>query len=159
MSAHVEELLVPYLRGELETVERARVETHLADCADCRQARTDFERLAGDLARVAVPGVHWGAYRAELRDKLEQRAGRRRARWTWQWLPIPVAVAAGLTAVMLYVGLPGQGGRDDMAAVDDAMLASRLDLVKRLDMVEQLDMLEDFEVISRLDRLKPRADG
>ena len=155
MSAHVEELLVPYLRGELEPVERAQVDTHLADCADCRQARTDFERLSADLARTPVPAVHWGAYRAQLHNKLEQRAGRRRRGWTW--LPVPVAVAAGLAALVLYLGLPGQGGRDDTP--DEAMLAGRIDLINRLDMVQQLDMLEDFEVISRLDRLPPRADG
>ena len=157
MTAHVEDLLMPYLRGELEGAERARVEAHLGDCAACRQARGDFERLAVVLARAPAPAVHWGAYRAELRDKLEHR-GRGR-RWRWSWIPVPVTLAAGLAAVLLYVGLPGQNGREEMTVAEETMLAGRIDLIKRLDMVQQLDLLEDFEVISRLDRIRPGADG
>lgn len=156
MTAHVEDLLVPYVRGELEGAERARVETHLGACAACRQARAEVERLAAVLARAPAPPVHWGAYRAELRDKLAQR-GRRR--WRWSWMPVPMALATGLAAVLLYVGLPGQNGREEMAAAEETILAARIDLIKRLDMVQQLDLLEDFEVISRLDRIRPGADG
>ena len=149
---HVEERLVSYLRGELEAAERAAIEAHLAACPVCRQALADFQRLAADLARLPAPAVHWGAYRADLRNKLERRERPRRSRWIW--LPVPAAaLAAGLAALFLYLGPYGQEGRDELATADQAQLATHLDVIARLDMVQQLDLLEDFEVISRLDDL------
>ena len=59
-----------------------------------------------------------------------------------------------LVAVLAWVGLPGRQGADP-ALLENAILASRLDLIVQLDVVQQLDVLEDFDVISRLDRLTP----
>ena len=164
MSApHVEERLVLLVRGELEAGERHEVEAHLAGCAECRTVRDDFERLAAALARPAAPAVHWGAYRAELRDKLEGRAPRRPARgWAWCLRPMSMALAAGLVAVMIYVGGPGFGGRgggNGEADIEDSILASRIDLLSRLDLVQRLDLLEDLDVIGHLDGREPRREG
>jgi len=49
---HVDELLVDHLRGELDSPERARVDAHLAECAQCRAAREGFARLMTALART-----------------------------------------------------------------------------------------------------------
>jgi len=67
--AHVDELLVDHLRGDLEGPERARVDAHLAACAECRASREGFARIVAALADTAPPAppIHWGAYRAELR--------------------------------------------------------------------------------------------
>ncbi|OGL16847.1 MAG: hypothetical protein A3K12_03840 [Candidatus Rokubacteria bacterium RIFCSPLOWO2_12_FULL_71_19] len=164
MTHHADERLIPYLRGELAPAEAREVQAHLAGCAACRDTLAELERLAADLARPAAPPIHWGAYRAELREKL---AGRGRARpgvlRRWAWPPVPVALAAGLVAMLLYVGLPGGNGRGptqgDQATVENSILASRLDLISRLELVRRLDLLEDLDVIGGLDRLPLRGEG
>lgn len=156
--AHVEELLVAHARGELGGDERARVEAHLPGCAACRGALQGYARILAELARTAPPAppMHWGAYRAELRDKLERRTARSGARWSRVVRPAPALVAAGLLAALIYAGLPGSGrgpGGPDLLAADDPVLGSRLDMIDRLEVVRQLDLLEDFNVIVELDHL------
>jgi anti-sigma factor RsiW len=155
---HVDELLIDHVRGELEGRERTRVEAHLAACAECRATREGFAGLLAELRRTAPPAppVHWGAYRAELRERLERGRAGRGAVWAWLVRPAPALVAAALVAVLVYAGLPG-GPRDpgatDPLALDNTILASRLDMIARLDVVQQLDLLEDFNVINELDQL------
>jgi len=122
----------------------------------------DFKDLIAELKRTAPepPPVHWGAYRAELREKLEQRQSRGWAGWSRPLRPFQVAVAAGFVAVLIYIGLPGQGQiTGDPAAMENAILASRLDMIATLDVVQQLDLLEDFDVIERLDSLPAHREG
>lgn len=165
MTGHADDRLVPYLRGELPPAEAREVQAHMAACAACRAALGELERLAAELARPAAPPIHWGAYRAELREKLAGR--RRRARpgflRRWAWPPVPVALAAGLVGVLLYVGLPGGNGwgptQGDQAAIENAILASRLDLISRLQIVQRLELLEDLDVIGGLDRLPLTSEG
>jgi hypothetical protein len=69
-------------------------------------------------------------------------------------------VAAGFVAVLVYIGLPGHGQvPSDPAVVENAILASRLDVIAHLDVVQKLDLLEDFDVIERLDSLPTRGEG
>ena len=153
---HVDELLVDHLRGDLDAGERARVEAHLADCAACRAARASYARLVGALARTEPPAppIHWGAYRAELRERLERRGAGRAARG-WLGRPVPALVAAALVAALVVAGMPGlrAPGAPDPLALDSTILASRLDMIARLNVVQDLDLLEDFNVISELDEL------
>jgi len=153
---HVDELLVDHLRGDLDAGERARVEAHLADCAACRAARASYARLVGALARTEPPAppIHWGAYRAELRERLERRGAGRAARG-WLGRPVPALVAAALVAALVVAEMPGlrAPGAPDPLALDSTILASRLDMIARLDVVQDLDLLEDFNVISELDEL------
>ncbi len=157
-TAHVDELLVAHARGELEGAERARVEDHLRGCAACRESLAAFSGLIEELGATAptVPPLHWGAYRAELRDKLERRAAPRATVWAAVWRPAPALVAMGLLAALVYVGLPG-GGRGsltgDRIPFENLILASRLDMIAKLDVVQDLDVIEDFDVINQLDRL------
>lgn len=122
----------------------------------------DFKELIAELRRTAPepPPVHWGAYRAELREKLERRGSRGWAGWSWRPRPFQVAVAAGFVAVLIYIGLPGQGQiSGDPVALENAILASRLDVIATLDVVQKLDVLEDFDVIDRLDSLPGQREG
>lgn len=161
---HPVERLLPYRRGELAAAEAAGIAAHLEGCAECRATLADFMAIAGRLERAPdpAPPVQWGAFRAELREALERRTGRRRAARSWRFGALPAALAAGLAALVLYLGIPGQNGvpsgrgpLGESTAVDNAALASRLDLITDLDVVQQLDLLEDFDVIGRLDRLEP----
>jgi hypothetical protein len=122
----------------------------------------DFKDLIAELRRTAPepPPVHWGAYRAELREKLDRRGSRGWAGWSWRLRPVQMALAAGFVAVLVYIGLPGQGQiSGDPAALDNAILASRLDVIATLDVVQKLDVLEDFDVIDRLDSLPAQREG
>jgi len=153
---HVDELLVEHVRGELEGPEAARVDAHLAACVECRAAREQFAGLMADLTRTAPPAppVHWGAYRAELRRRLERGPSGNLGGWLLR--PASALVAAAVVAVLVYAGLPGglRGpGAPDPFALDNSVLASRLDMFARLDVVQQLDLLEDFNVINELDEL------
>jgi len=124
-----------------------------------RLPEDEFKDVIDQLRRSAPepPPVHWGAYRAELREKLEQRGGQAWAGWTWRLRPVQVAVAAGFIAVLVYIGLPGHGSMpSDPALMENAVLASRLDMIDQLEVVQKLDVLEDFDVIRHLDTL-PRS--
>ncbi len=155
---HSEEMLIAYARGDVHAGERARVEDHVAGCPQCRAALDGYQRILAELARPLPPAppIHWGAYRAELREKLERRRARRRTVWAEFIRPAPALVAAGLLAVLVYAGLPGlprERGTLDPLDFDHAVLASRLDLIAQLDVVQRLDLLEDFTVIRDLDEL------
>jgi len=127
-----------------------------------RQPEDEFEDIIAELRRTAPapPPVHWGAYRAELREKLEQRRGRAWGGWTWRLRPAQVAVAAGFVAVLVYIGLPGYSSLpNDPVLMENAVLATRLDMIDHLEVVQKLDLLEDFDVIKSLDSLPPRGEG
>jgi hypothetical protein len=127
-----------------------------------RLPEDDFKDVIAELRRTAPepPPVHWGAYRAELREKLERRGSRGWTAWGWQLRPFQMAVAASFVAVLIYIGLPGHGQvPNDPAMMDNAILASRLDVIAQLDVVQKLDVLEDLDVIERLDSLPARREG
>jgi hypothetical protein len=127
-----------------------------------RQPEEEFKDIIAELRRSTPepPPVHWGAYRAELREKLEQRRGRAGAGWTWRVRPIQVAIAAGFVAVLVYIGLPGYSPLpNDPVLMENAVLATRLDMIDHLEVVQKLDVLEDFDVIKNLDSLPARGEG
>ena len=152
---HVDEWMIDHVRGDLDPADRARVDVHLAACDDCRALRDRFAALMTELARTAPapPPIHWGAYRAELRERLERRTSRHGRLWAWLVQPLPALVAAGLVAVLLLAGLPAAVRTPDPIALDNTILATQLDMIARLDVVQQLDLLEDFNVIGELDEL------
>lgn len=127
-----------------------------------RQPEDEFKDVIAELRRSVPepPSVHWGAYRAELREKLERRRERGWAGWTWRLHPAQVAIAAGFIAVLVYIGLPGYSPMpSDPAVLDNVVLASRLDMIDQLEVVQKLDLLEDFDVIRNLDSVPRRGEG
>ncbi len=125
-----------------------------------RLPEDEFKDVIAELRRTAPepPPVRWGAYRAELREKLERRGNRGWAGWSWPLRPFQMAVAAGFIAVLVYFGLPGHDQvPGDPAVMESAILASGLDVIADLDVVQKLDLLEDFDVIERLDSLPARG--
>jgi hypothetical protein len=127
-----------------------------------RLPEDEFKDVIAELRRTAPepPPVHWGAYRAELREKLERGGSRG---WAWRSRPLhpfQMAAAASFVAVLVYIGLPGHGQiPNDPALMENPILASRLDVIADLDVVQKLDLLEDFDVIERLDSLPTRGEG
>jgi len=100
---HVDDLLVDHVRGDLDVAERDRVGAHLAVCAECRATRERFAALLTELARTvpAPPPIHWGAYRAELRERLARRRGQAGPVWRWLVQPAPALVAAALVVALV----------------------------------------------------------
>lgn len=164
MTAHPADRLLPYLRGELAAAERAAVDTHLTGCGECRDALRDYSALAVLLARAPEPAppMHWGAFRDQIHAKLERRqrpagAGRR-----WSLGLLPAGLAAGLAAVLLYLGVLAPGAPTpvgNQAMLEGEMLDGRLDVVSQLDLVQNLDLFEDFDAIDRLDPLAPSRES
>jgi len=161
---HLDEWLIDHVRGDLDPADRARVDAHLVACDHCRASRDRFAALMTELADTAPapPPIHWGAYRAELRERLERRTSA--SGWLWARLarPLPALAAAGLVAVLVMAGLPGgvrAPGAPDPLALDNTLLATQLDMIARLDVVQQLDLLEDFNVIGELDELPEPQKG
>ena len=127
-----------------------------------RLPEDEFKDVIDELRRTAPepPPLRWGAYRVELREKLERPGNRGWVGWSWPFRPFQFAVAASFVAVLVYLGLPGQGQiPGDATLMENAILASRLDMIGQLDVVQQLDLLEDFDVIRRLDSLPKRGEG
>jgi anti-sigma factor RsiW len=158
---HPEPDLVPYAKGELSPAERERVRAHLGACAACRETLAAFGGMLESLARSVPepPAVHWGRYRAELREKLEAR---RRSVWARPWgRPVPWALAASLIAALVV--LTGRGvqrpGPVDVASVEQTVLGARLDLLREYAVVEHLDLLENLDVINHLDGLEASRDS
>lgn len=158
---HPDVALVAYLRGELDASGRQGVEAHLADCAECRAAASDFQAILERLAAgpAPAPEPHWARYRAELRARVNARGRRGFAPWL---RPLPVAMAAAAIAAValtLTLGDRAAGPNGDLASLEDAALAGRLDLLDKRAIVERLDLLEDLEVIHDLDRLTGTREG
>jgi anti-sigma factor RsiW len=162
---HPETELIAYLKDELSSASREAVSHHLDGCAGCRDTLAAFRTLLDGVAAAPVPPVQWARYRAELRVRLDARAGRR---WAWWRRPWPVAVSAGLAAAMiaLAIVLPSAWRDDRRARTPDALngfeevvLGTRLDLLREYQTVERLELLEDFDVIRQLDGLTERRES
>ena len=165
-SRHPETELIAYLKDELPTPSRATVARHLEGCTECRATLADFRTLLAGVGATTAPSVAWQRYRAELRQRLESEAGRRR--WSWWRRPFPVAVSAGLAAAVLaLVVLAPSVWRDErrvrtvdgLSGFEEAVLGTRLDLLREYPIVERLDLLEDLDVIRQLDGLEARRES
>jgi len=120
----------------------------------------DDRDILDALARTAPapPDVHWGRYRAELREKLETRRQRR----AWWRRPVPLALSASLAGALLFFAV--WGGREngtgvDLVTLDEALLGGRLGLLQQYAVVERLDLLEELDVIRNLDGLAAERRG
>lgn len=161
---HPERDLIPYLRGELTSLDRKRVDGHLAACARCRDTIEGYRALLADLGRSvpAAPAVHWGRYRAEVRERIERQAPRPAE--TWRWLrPVPATLAAALVGVLVLVAVQGGSHRiivkPDTVAFEEMTLGRRLGLLQRYEVVERLDLFEDLDLIQQLDRLSATSES
>ncbi len=96
MSEHewVQENLDAYVAGALSAAELGRVAQHVADCADCKQALTQAQKLETTMAELFAD--------ARPDAKLEDRMirGLRKVRVPMRW-PAWVRFAAGAAAVVL----------------------------------------------------------
>jgi anti-sigma factor RsiW len=161
---HPEAELIAYVQGGLAEPDARRVADHLSACADCARAAEDFQRILRDLGSSVPqpPLIHWGAYRAELRSKLQARP---EPRWGRQWLrrPIPLALSAAVAGVLLVLAFQSGNYRSpvttDLAFLEETAVASRFDLLRQYSMLERLDLLEDLDVIRHLHEIPASREG
>ena len=115
------------------------------------------------LARAPEPAppLHWGAFRAQLRDKLERRQRPAAAGRRWSLWPVPATLAAGLAAVLLYLGVLGPGGLTPVgkqATLEGQVLDGRPTWSRSSISSRTSDLFEDFDDIDRLDAPAPRHE-
>ena len=122
--------------------------------ADDRDLTPEERDLLTRAAAVpAPPEPRWGEYRVQLRARLEARrtVGARLRRW---WArPAPIALSFGLATALLLFMLQPVERRPDVAALDEAVLGTRLGLLEHYRVVERLDLLEELDVIRQLDHV------
>ena len=83
------------------------IETHLLECAECRQLRDALKRVDEGLSSHLRPPVLHPAFGARLRERL---ADERRHVWA-AWLPAAVHFAScGVATVVCVALLPDQAG-------------------------------------------------
>jgi anti-sigma factor RsiW len=104
----IQALLPWFVTGELETLDRDRVQAHLEHCPECREELASESRLACEMAQLpATPGAAdvehgWRLLSRSLEGELPVRArdsGRRSWLKAGPWLPW--AVAAQFCLLML----------------------------------------------------------
>lgn len=162
---HPEAELIAYLRGELREDDRRRVADHVAACPECATAGEEFREILRTLetSRPEPPPIHWGAYRATLREKMAARRGRTRWRWRWLSWQVPVGLSAVAAGVLLFLALqnglhrPALNG--DLWSLEETIAARRLDLLRQYALFERLDLWDDLDVVRRLDQLSPGRRG
>ena len=159
---HLETELIAYLRDELAPEARLRARRHLDECPECAATLADYRELLEGLARSIPepPAIHPGAYRAELRDRLQARQRGRRAWWR---PPVPLTLSASVAAAALLLvtlySTRQPGDHRDLTAFEETAMGVRLEMIKEAPVVEKLDLLEDLEIIRQLDRVAPTAEG
>lgn len=93
------EMLSVYIDGELPSGDRARVEAHLAECADCTWELETLRQtvdLVGQLPKVPVPRAF--TIHETLRPR---RVGLFQARWAYTYLKGATALVAALLILVL----------------------------------------------------------
>ena len=119
-----EELLHPYLDGEMDAAQRAAVDEHLKSCDDCRQSLEHLQMLQRALQMPELRYTASDTLRHRLQTKLrEADAGARRPAFP----RLGVAAAAAMIAVALVWSFMPHGPGTHAVMDDDAMVDSAVD--------------------------------
>lgn len=130
MAAHEVQALWALAAGELDAEARARVEAHVAGCAECAREleRVRQSRAVLHEARTVTPEVRWDAVDAPLRAEAARRMAARAPRSRLPWaVALAGACAAMLAFWMLRTPVAGPAGavpRVETPRVGDGAQAS-----------------------------------
>ena len=159
MSCALENELTAYLDGELSPSERARVDTHLPGCPDCRATLALLERSVATLHALPAFEPSPQLRRAVLQRVSEEGERGLGARWSrlraaWVLPAFATAAAAGVLAFMLTHS-SRQGVMEALEEPGGLELAANLEVVGDMDVLG-MDRPEDVEVVARLDELEEK---
>ena len=119
---HVRDSIQAYVSGELDRERTAAVETHLADCDECRreaeQGRALWEMLGSVETEQPGGGSIWPAVRARTLEKNDAIRD-----WFFGgglWARTGLATAAVAAGLLVGILVPMGGSPDAVAAGDDS---------------------------------------
>lgn len=138
-----EDLLTLYYYQELDEEQSQLVDSHLQECAACRQALTEIQSSLAVIPEV--PLQLSPAERHRFAAKVAERAQRRRTAGRPIWSGAVVALS--LVAVVLLWSPLKQPASDSSGSGGAAAMAE-------LDMLEQFELLQELELIRNLDLLQ-----
>ena len=111
-----------------------------------------------DLLRRGAPEpppVHWGAYRAELTRRIEERGAPSQGWGRRPWTLAGAAVAAVALGFLLTLELRPPV-EPPLAMTDELLAARHLDLLGHIRVIERLELWEDLEAVQLLDAIPDR---
>ena len=121
---HVDELIAAHALHALDTDDEARVESHVADCPDCRARLRELEAVAGALAYAAPRVQPPPDLRSRVLAAVQPVAtaepaaapaplrARRRTRW---WPRLAMVATPALAAAALALGIWNLSLRDQLS--------------------------------------------
>ena len=140
-----EDSLVLYHYGELPAEDTARVESHLASCAVCRE---ELSRIAETVRLVPSHApMAWETSKA-VEGVMEAV---RPAKKAWHLGHVPAYLAAAAAVIAIFVATYEPGTYTAKAPVQtevaqaDWEVLENYDVVKDLDVIEELDTLDSFD--------------
>jgi hypothetical protein len=106
--------------GALDTVQRAALDGHLAQCDACRRVRENLASAVSawriEAVNVRVPDAEreWQAVRRRIRGGAESSAERtaRPRRNVFAWIALPLGAAAALAVTFFVIRNPSGAGAD-----------------------------------------------
>jgi anti-sigma factor RsiW len=143
----IEKNLVAYLDIKAKPSERRQVETHLSECAACRERAEGFRLVWGLLDELPMVSPS-PAFDAGMRARVAREP--RAAFWTWA-LPSPRLALAGFALVMLSLWLSSfPPARQPVVAVTAQGSEAEFRMIKDLPVLEDFDVLANFDALSDL---------
>lgn len=119
-----EELLHPYLDGEMDAAQRAAVDEHLKSCDDCRLSLEHLQMLKRALQMPELRYTASDVLRHKIKTKLREADARARRP---AFPRLGAAAAAALIAVALVWNFMPHGPGTPRVMDDDAMVDSAVD--------------------------------
>jgi hypothetical protein len=150
--ADLEADLVLLHYGDLDGVERARLQAHAADCAGCSAYLHELATLLPLAVTTDTPPQEfWMNYNRELRHKIEA-AVENKSWWhnlTTIFKPgyLPAVASAALVVLALTFTLggglwSGKNGTPDDEMTEALPVAEHLEFFRAMDVLDELDLLE-----------------
>ncbi len=143
----IQQNLVAYLDLKAKASERRQVESHLLECAACRERAEGFRTVWGLLDELPVVSPS-PAFDAGVRVRVAQEP---RARfWTWA-VPSPRVALAGFALIVMSVWLTSfPPARQPAFPVVAQGSEAEFRMIKDLPVLENYDVLANFDVLSDL---------
>ena len=137
--------------GDLDGTERARLQSHVAQCADCSAYLNELSALMPlTVATDSPPQQFWMDYSRELRHKIDARV---ESKFSWQQVVAllkPGYLTALATAATLIIALTftlGGGLWSSKSDLPDEELTEALPVAENLDFFRAMDVLDELDLL------------